>query len=187
MSLLSLVFSIKQVAGLPVKRSDWLLSHRYACYNTYETADNRYLSIGAVENRFWKNFCEFFNKPEYIAMQYDDGKREAIIAFAREKFKEKTLDEWCNILDGLDICWGPVRSLDEAMKNPLFKEREMVVELKGVNGNTEKFLGVPVKLSETPGSVRTLPPAYGENTAAVLKEFGYSDEKIKEFEEQGVL
>ncbi|MBC2716862.1 MAG: CoA transferase [Desulfobacteraceae bacterium] len=187
MSLLSLVLSLKQFIGLPVNRSDSFLSHRYACYNTYETADKRYLSIGAVENRFWKNLCNYFDKPEYIALQYDDVKRIEIINFVKQKFKQKTLDKWCKELDGLDICWGPVRSLDEAMEAPLFKEREMVVDLKDSNGKMVKFLGVPVKLSDTPGSVRTIPPAFGENTNTVLKEFGYSDEKINEFEKQGVI
>ena len=187
MSLLSLVLSLKQFIGLPVNRSDSFLSHRYACYNTYETADNRFISIGAVENRFWKNLCNYFNKPEYIAVQYDDGARDEIINFLRHQFKQKTLSQWCNELDGMDICWGPIRSLDEAMEDPLFKEREMVVDLKDSNGKIIKFLGVPVKLSDTPGSVRTLPPTFGENTTMVLKELGYSDEEIREFEEQGVV
>ncbi len=187
MSLLSLVLSIKHFTGLPVKRSDSFLSHRYACYNTYETADKRYLSVGAVENRFWKILCQYFDKQEYIALQYDDGKREEIIDFVRQKFKQKTLAQWCEELDGLDICWGPVRSLDEAMEDPLFKEREMVVDLKDSNGIISKFLGVPIKLSDTPGSVRTLPPSFGENTISLLKEIGYSVNKIKEFEALGVI
>ncbi len=187
MSLLSLVLSIKQFAGLPVKRADFLLSHRYACYNTYETSDHRYLSIGAVENRFWKNLCTYFDKPEYIPMQYDDGKKDEIIDFVRQKFKQKTLEQWCEALNDLDICWGPVKNLDEAMEDPLFKEREMVVDLEDLSGKSLKFLGVPVKLSDTPGSVRTLPPAFGENTTSVLREFGYSDIKIKEFGEQGII
>ncbi len=187
MSLLSLVLSLKQFIGLPVNRSDSFLSHRYACYNTYETADNRYISIGAVENRFWKILCTYFEKPEYIALQYDDGARDEIINFLRHQFKQKTLSQWCNELEGIDICWGPVRNLDEAMEDPLFKEREMVVDLKDSNGKIIKFLGVPVKLSDTPGSVRTLPPTFGENTTTVLNELGYSDEEIREFEEQGVV
>ena len=104
-----------------------------------------------------------------------------------QKFKQKTLAQWCGELDGLDICWGPVRNLDEAMEDPLFTEREMVVDLNDSNGNIMKFLGVPVKLSDTPGSVRKLPPAFGENTISVLKENGYSDDKIKEFEKQGII
>jgi crotonobetainyl-CoA:carnitine CoA-transferase CaiB-like acyl-CoA transferase len=187
MSLLSLVLSLKQFTGLPINRADSFLSHRYACYNTYETADNRYLSIGAVENRFWKNLCEYFDVPEYIPSQYDDLKRQEIIDFMREKFKQNTLAAWEAELDGHDICWGPVKSLDEAMENPLFKEREMIVDLKSSNGNVLRVLGVPVKLSDTPGSVRTHPPTFGENTADILKEFGVSDKKIQEFSENGVI
>ncbi len=187
MSMLSLVLSLKQFTGLPVNRADSFLSHRYACYNTYETADKRYLSIGAVENRFWKNLCEYFDVPEYIPSQYDDFKRQEIIDFMREKFKQKTLAEWEAELDGHDVCWGPIKSLDEAMENPLFMEREMVVNLKAGNGSELRLLGVPVKLSDTPGSVRTFPPTFGENTVDILKEFGVSDKKIQEFFENGVI
>jgi crotonobetainyl-CoA:carnitine CoA-transferase CaiB-like acyl-CoA transferase len=187
LSLLSLVLSIRQFTGVPVKRSDSILSHRYACYNTYETADRRYLSIGAVENRFWKNLCEYFNRPEYIALQYDDAKREEITCFFRKKFSEKPLEYWCDVFSGLDICWGPVRTLDEALAAPLFEERDMVVALRDKKGDSVKFLGTPVKLSDTPGAVRTLPPGYGENTAEVLREYGYSDDEIAAFEKQGVL
>lgn len=187
MSLLSLVLSIKQFLGMPVRRSDGMLSHRYACYNTYETADKRYLSIGAVENRFWKNLCLHFDRPDYIPLQYDDVRRHELIDFLRLKFKLKTLAEWCDELRDLDICWGPVRSLDEAMETQLFKEREMVVDFKTNGDKTLRFLGVPVKLSHTPGTLRTLPPAFGENTVEVLKEFGYSEEQIKEFSDKGVI
>ena len=63
----------------------------------------------------------------------------------------------------------------------------MVVDLKDVNGEILKCIGVPVKLSETPGSVRHIPPAFGQDTASVLNEFGYSSDKIKELEAQGVI
>jgi crotonobetainyl-CoA:carnitine CoA-transferase CaiB-like acyl-CoA transferase len=63
----------------------------------------------------------------------------------------------------------------------------MVVALNDQKGKTRQFLGTPVKLSETPGSVRTMPPGYGENTADVLREYGYSDDEIIEFERQGIL
>jgi len=186
-SLLSLVLSLKQSAGIPVKRADSLLSHRYACYNTYETADGRYLSIGAVENRFWKNLCAIFEKPEYIPLQYDDGRREEIIDFMRHEFKQKTLAHWQAVLDGKDICWGPVKTLDEALEAPLFSAREMVVDLTDDKGACKRFLGVPVKLSDTPGSVRTLPPSFGENTTSLLLEFGYSDDQIQVFAREGII
>jgi len=186
-SLLSLVLSIQQFTGVPVKRADSLLSHRYACYNTYETKDGRYLSIGAVENRFWKNLCTFFEKPEYIPLQYDDGRRKEIINFLRHAFKQKTLAQWQVALDGGDICWGPVKSLEEALNDPLFAAREMVVDLEDGQGGKKRFLGVPVKLSDTPGSVRTLPPVFGENTARLLEEFGYSSDQIENFAREKII
>ena len=186
-SLLSLVLSLKQSTGIPVRRADSLLSHRYACYNTYETADDRYLSIGAVENRFWKNLCIFFEKPEYIPLQYDDGRREEIIKFMRHEFKQKNLAQWQVAFDDKDICWGPVRTLDEALNAPLFRAREMVVDLTDDKGECKRFLGVPVKLSDTPGSVRTLPPAFGENTRSLLLEFGYTDDQIQAFIKEGII
>ncbi len=187
LSLLSMAVHLRELTGLPLKRADSILSHRYACYNTYETADQRYLSIGAVENRFWQPLCDFFGVPEYGPLQYDDEKREEIKTFMREKFKSKPLAEWETDLAGLDVCWAPVRTVDEALASELFKEREMVVDLKYKDGRPRKALGVPVKLSQTPGSIKTPPPTFGQDTLSILKEFGYTDKEIEEFQNQGVI
>ncbi len=187
LSLMPLALSFRQITGSPVTRSDSILSHRYACYNTYETADKRYLSIGAVENRFWKNLCEYFGVPEYTPLQYDDSRREEIIDFYRRKIREKTLAQWEKEFSPLDICWGSVRTLEEALESSLFQERGMVVELKEKDGRRSRVLGIPVKLSRTPGSVRTPPPGFGEDTHDILRELGYTDEKIRDLFDQGVV
>jgi len=177
----------RQLTGQEPRRADGLLSHRYACYNTYETADGRYLSIGAVENRFWKQLCDTLEIPEYAPLQYDDQRREEILQYMRKTFKQKTLDEWDAILADLDICWGIIQSTKEVLEDPLFLERETVVEIEGEDGKKSKTLGVTVKLSETPGTIRTPPVNFGESTAAILKEYGYSPEEIKELEENEVI
>ena len=177
----------RQLTGQEPKRADGLLSHRYACYNTYETADGRYLSIGAVENRFWKQLCNTLEIPEYAPLQYDDQRRQEILQHLRQTFKQKTLDEWDAILADLDICWGRIQPTQEVLEDPLFLERETVVEIEGKDGKKSKTLGVTVKLSETPGTIRTPPVDFGESTAAILKEFGYSQEEIKDFEENEVI
>jgi len=82
-----------KLLGIAPERSDFMLSHRYAFYNTYETADGRYISINAVENRFWKNLCETFGVPEYTELQYDEPRREEILDFMRAEFKKKTLSQ----------------------------------------------------------------------------------------------
>ncbi len=187
LSLLSLVLNLQQLTGRPVRRANAFLSHRYACYNTYETADGRYLSVGAVEGRFWSPLCEHFGIPEYIPLQYDDSRRKEIIDFFRNAFKQKTLADWEAELKHVDTCWAPVRQLPEVLKDPLFAEREMVVEIDRPDGDSLQALGVPVKLNKTPGSVRTPPPDFGDNTTAVLSEFGYTPDEIRSFSEEGIV
>ncbi|RPJ12966.1 MAG: CoA transferase [Desulfobacteraceae bacterium] len=177
----------KQISGKDTTRGDGFLSHRYACYNTYETADGRYISIGAVENRFWKRLCEIMSVPEYAALQYDEERKAELIGFMRTAFKKKTIDEWAGILASEDVCWGKIQNLPEVLDDPLFAEREMVLDISGKDGKKRKALGIPVKLSGTPGSVRTPPPGFGENTRDILLEFGYSDEQIMNFAEKGVI
>lgn len=177
----------RQLTGQEPRRADGLLSHRYACYNTYETADGRYLSIGAVENRFWMQLCDTLEVPEYGPLQYDDQRREEILQYMRAAFKQKTLDEWDAILADLDICWGKIQSTREVLEDPLFRQREMVVEIEGKDGQKSSTLGVAVKLSDTPGAIRTAPVNFGESTTAVLQELGYSQEEIKNFEDNDVI
>jgi crotonobetainyl-CoA:carnitine CoA-transferase CaiB-like acyl-CoA transferase len=176
----------RQLTGQEPARADGFLSHRYACYNTYEAADGHYLSIGAVENRFWKQLCDVLGVPEYAALQYNDQRRKEIIDYMRNAFKQKTMDEWDTILGDLDICWGRVQSLAEVLEDPLFRQREMVVEIKGNDGKTSKTLGIPVKLSDTPGAVRTPPVDFGASTPDILRELGYSENEIERFEQEGV-
>jgi crotonobetainyl-CoA:carnitine CoA-transferase CaiB-like acyl-CoA transferase len=177
----------QQLTGQDPRRADAMLSHRYACYNTYETADGRHLSIGAVENRFWKRLCDHLGVPEYAALQYDDARRREIIEFMRATFKKKTLAEWDQELAHLEICWGRIQTLSEVIADPLFREREMILEVPGASGEKQTAIGVPVKLSDTPGSVRSAAVDFGASTSAILKELGYSEEKIAKFAETEVI
>ena len=177
-AFLPVALFFQQLTGQDPRRADAMLSHRYACYNTYETADGRYLSIGAVENRFWKTLCEHFGVPQYTSLQYDDSSRDEILHFMRGTFKKKTLAEWDAELADLEICYGRVQTFSEMLADPLFREREMILELAGRAGEKKPAIGVPVKLSETPGSVRNAAVDFGESTGAILKELGYTEEEI---------
>ncbi len=181
------VMFFHQLTGREPKRGDTILSHRYACYNTYETADGRFLSIGAVENRFWQQLCETLDVPQYASLQYDDQRRQEILDFMCTTFKKKTLAEWEMVLGDLDICWGRIQSLAEVLDDPLFREREVVVEIEGRDGKKSKTLGVPVKLSDTPGAVRTPPVDFGENTVAILGALGYTSQEIEALAEKQVI
>ena len=184
---LSLPYFFAQRTGQPPQAADTLLSHRYGCYNTYETADGRYLGLGAVENRFWRGLCEHLHRPEYIPLQYDEGRREEIIGFLRQQFLAKTLAVWEAELAGLDICCSAVKTMQEVLIDPLFQQREMVHSYVDINGEKRYGFGIPVKMSHTPGSIRTPPGLFGAGTKGILAELGYSDDQIEAFITAGVV
>ncbi|MBW1988411.1 MAG: CoA transferase [Deltaproteobacteria bacterium] len=176
-----------QVLGVNPPRGESMLAHRYACYSTYATADGRAVSVGAVENRFWKRLCELLGVPEYASLQYDEGRRLEIKQRLAEIFATKTLAEWEKLLAAEDCCVAPVKTLAEALESDLFQQRDMVVEMTKKDGAKTKALGVPVKLSDTPGGLRTPPAAFGEHTKPLLAELGYSEAQIQELEKKGVI
>ena len=187
LGLLSLPNHFYNVSGKYPKAADGLLSHRYACYNTYETSDGRYVALGAVENRFWQGLCEYLNRPDLIPLQYDEEKREEIISYLRQVFLTKTLSMWERELAELDICYSGIQKMEEVLDDPLFKQREMVVDYIDENGDKKSSIGIPVKLDGTPGSIRTPPSRFGEDTRAVLLETGYSEEEINCFFDDGAV
>ena len=187
LGFLSLPNYFSTLTGRQPQAADTQLSHRYGCYNTYQTKDGRYLSIGAVENRFWKILCEYFRKNEYVSLQYDDEKREEIITFLRQQFLTKTLSEWENELGELEICYTRVQTMQEVFDDPLFREREMVFEYSDNKGDEKSSFGIPVKLSATPGSFRTVPDEFGESTRDILLETGYTEEQVESFFSVGIV
>lgn len=187
LGFLSIPLFFHQLTRQIPSRSDAVLSHRYACYNTYETADGRFLSIGAVEHRFWKKLCEHLELPGYGNLQYDDSRRMEIIDTLRAVFRQKTLGQWESEFGDLNICWGKVQNLEEVLKDPLFRQRDMVIDLEGKDGKTTPVIGVPVKLSRTPGKVRTPAVGFGESTVPILREIGYADDDIAAFQKKGIV
>ncbi len=183
-SLLPLAAFLQEASGGELKRGEHLLAHRFACYNIYATKDGRYMAVGALEEKFWKNLCLCLDCSEYVRYQFCEDRRQEIKNFFREKFLEKTQAEWVEILKTEDACCEPVKSLTEAFASPLLQERDMIVPDAACGAFPA--IGVPVKLDRTPGSLRTPPSQFGADTRKVLQELGYSAAEITGFHEQGV-
>jgi alpha-methylacyl-CoA racemase len=154
-----------------------------ACYLPYEAADG-WVTCGALEPKFWRNFCEGVGRPELIEKQFvapdsDDG--EAIAAV----FKERTRDEWRAFNDEHDAMIEPVLDLDEALGSELVRERRMVIEMEQPELGPVRLLGLPVKLSRTPGDGTRPAPALGEHTAEILIEAGFSRDEAASLIESG--
>ena len=187
LGFLTIPLYLRRRDGRLPPRGDALLSHRYGCYNIYETADGRHISIGAVERRFWKRLCEFLQLPHYTDLQYDDSRRTEIIDALGRIFRQKTLAEWEIALQDVDACWAAVRSVEEAIEDPHFLQRETITGGATDSSGGGKAAGIAVKLGSTPGAVRSRPPAFGQDTADVLRELGYSQQQIRALQEKGVI
>src|SRR5262245_45408271 len=142
------------LAGQAPERGRTQLTGHHPCYAVYETSDGRHLTVGAYETHFWATLCTHFGRPDLIPHQWDEGeKREEMFTFFRHAFRQKTLAAWCAELATLEICFGPVNTLEEAFADPQVRHRKMVLEMETPTGRT-LTLGSPLKLSETPGTIR---------------------------------
>lgn len=168
---------------------DGLLGGGYAFYQIYRTKDNQFVSLGALEGKFWAGFCNKVGKPEYIEKQFDKPVQRQMIAEIQDIMLQKTRDEWVEFFADSDICFTPVLTLEEMCEHPQVVAREMIVKLANVRGSGKDIAltGVPVKLSETPGKVELNFPELGEHTEEILNSAGYKNEDIERFRNNKVI
>ena len=167
----------------------------HAFYGFYETKDNKMITIGCTEPWLWENLCDALNRPDLK----DCGMKEGDFAnpphekhaYARQElqkiFLTKTREEWFNFLTKADVCVGKVYDVPEVFHDPQVKHRQMAVELDHPVAGKVIQAGIAVKLSETPGSIRSFSPSLGQHTEDVLRGIGYNDAKIAELREKHIV
>jgi len=161
---------------LPQRGREQLTGH-YPCYAVYETRDGRHVTVGAFEPHFWATLCRHFGREDFIARQWDEAARDEMFAFFRVAFRQRTMQEWVAELANKEICFGPVNTLEETYADPQLRHRGMILEMDTPRGTT-RLPGTPIKLSDTPGGVRTPPPGFGEHTDTTLTALGFSTAQI---------
>ena len=166
------------------KRGEMQLSGRYACYQVYPTKDGRHMSLGALEPKFWMNFCEAIGRRDLIYKQFIEGEeRLRVIEEIRDFFKTKTQKEWVEFFNNVDACCEPILTFEEVFQHPQVLHRQMVIEYEHPVEGKIRQVGNPIKSSQYPFEIRIPSPAWGEHTMEVLKAIGYSEEEIKHFKE----
>jgi len=144
-------------------------------YQCFQTADG-YITVGASQQHFFKQLCELVGAPELVSdprfgnVAERVKNNDALVALLAAKLRAQTSAHWLAALETIGIPAGPVLHYDEVFTDPQILARDMVVETDHPVTGKFRTMGVPVKLSATPGSVRRAAPRLGEHTGEVLTE-----------------
>ncbi|SIT34928.1 Carnitine dehydratase [Paraburkholderia piptadeniae] len=158
------------------------------CYNVYECADRRHISLGIIESHFWTAFCDLIGHPEWKDDQWPVGESAARqFAVLRDIFRSAPVHEWAARLENADIPAAPVNTMAEAFAHPQMKARELLYTCDHPVEGTIPQLGFPVKFSRTPASHRMSPPLLGEHNEEVLFRLGYTEDEISRMREEKII
>ena len=182
-SLMAMFFSMQAVGAMNHERASNMLDGGAHFYDTYETSDGKYISLGSIEPQFYALLLEKAGlDADVFGSQMDKSRWADYKSELTVVFKTKTRDEWCGIMEGTDICFAPVLSLDEVAHHPHNSHRDTFVELEGVT-----------QPAPSPRFDRTVPELThaarkpGEDSREVLSAAGFSDMEIESLIENGAV
>ncbi len=143
-------------------------------YDVYETRDDKYISLGSIEPKFYAELLRLSGlEKEKLADQFDRPQWPALKRRVAEVIRTKTREEWCRIMEGSDVCFAPVLSLAEAPKHPHNVARKAFIEVGGV------VQPAPApRFGRTPNDAPRPPAIPGENGAEILSDWGFSSDEI---------
>jgi len=180
-SLLAAMFAGFLTAGTwREARGENILDTGAPWYNVYETKDGKYVSIGSIEARFFKELVQRL-RLKNVPPQHDRRRWPAMRAMFAKAFKSKTRKQWCKVFEGSDACFAPVLTWSEARRDAHNIFRKSFIEVSGV----EQPAPAP-RFSRTPGAVRRAPPERGEGGAAALADWGFDDAAIGKLKALGL-
>jgi alpha-methylacyl-CoA racemase len=161
-----------------------LLTGRYACYGVYGTADDRWVSVAAIEHRFWANLCRALELDQWIDRQMDDDAQDQIRADLERRFRTRTRDEWTELLGPADTCVAPVLAVAEVVEDPQFNARGAFREVS-VAGH-DRFRQIAWVLAGSGGDA-VVRDAQATDTEAVLAELGLTTDAVERLRVAGAV
>jgi len=161
-------------------------------YECFQTKDG-FVNIAVTNQKQWENFCEALGFPE---IAHDDRFETMKARLSNYGILRPMIDrvvsmmsrtEVIKAMSGVGIPAGPINSVGEILEDPHIHAREMVAELTHPQYGPLRVLGIPIKLSDTPGIVENAPPMFGEHNREVLQKMGFSEKEMAGLESSGVL
>jgi crotonobetainyl-CoA:carnitine CoA-transferase CaiB-like acyl-CoA transferase len=171
------------LAGRDLAPGETRLTGKYPCYGVYETADERYVTLAALEPRFWKEFCERVGREDLFDKHMSElaDERAAVREAIEEVFATKTRDEWEAEIGGDETMFAAVNTVSEALDHPQIDARGLVTE------DGAPRLGSPVRGSVGVPGAEGPAPEHGEHTDEVLREAGHTEDELARLRDDGVV
>jgi len=164
-----------------------VLTGRYACYDTYRTADGRWLAVAAIEAKFFANLCRALGCEDWIDRQYDDAAQDQLRAALAAAFATRDRDTWVTLLADQDTCVAPVQSVSEIAHDPQFTARAAVVEAKDTDGRSFcQVAAVLAGMPPVPAPVVVRDPTLTD-TDDLLEAAGVPKARIADLRREGVV
>lgn len=182
-SLMAMFYGFKAQGMWSNSRRANMLDGGAHFYDTYRCRDGKWVAIGSIEPQFYALLLEKtgINDPEF-AKQMDRGAWPALREKLAHVIAQKTRDEWCELMEGTDVCFAPVLDLDEAPKHPHNVARQTFVEVEGV------VQPAPApRFSATPGAIQGPPPANGAHDTEALSDWGFDAAELDALQKEGAL
>jgi len=152
-------------------------------YDVYECADGRYVSIGSIEPQFYAELLRLTGlEGEDLPWQQDKAHWAELKVRLASVFKAKTMHEWCQVMEGSDVCFAPVLTMSEAPGHPHNVERQTFTEVAGVTQPAPA-----PRFSRTPGAIRRPPPHAGQHTDEILAEAGVDKARVAALRQAGTV
>ena len=178
-ALMTIFYGLKHMGFWLDERGVNMLDTGAHFYDVYETKDGKYVSIGSIEPQFYQELLEKLGLAgEKLPGQMDRSQWPAFKQRLAAIFKTKTRAQWCELMEGSDICFAPVLSLSEAKDHPHMRARETFVTVAGA-----RQPGPAPRFSRSVASIRRPPPHAGQHTDEALRDWGFSAEAIRELRE----
>ena len=155
-------------SGFVAERGNNWLTGMYANYNIYKTKDNRYVSVGCLEKKFWTNLCIALQRADLIDLIDDEENHPYLKEQLAFEFEKRTMTEWEAYLKGKDTCVTPVLNFAEACGAEQTSANEMVLTVNDEELGEYKQIGFAMKLSKTPAQLSKRAPRLGEDTEEIL-------------------
>ena len=163
-----------------------------APYQAFKTSDG-YINVGAANQRTWELLCAALDRKDLLQVEEFSSNAnrvtniEELIPILEAIFVSETTNFWIEVLEKSGVPCGPIFNIHQVYKDPQVNAREMVVAMDHPISGQIKAIGVPVKLSATPGSVRTPAPTLGQHTKEILRGLGLGDAEIDSLHEKSIV